>query len=246
MQKLLKSWLNCSSKQWVVGMVSALLLMSTFATFAPQVGAEEFRSIFNGKDLSGWKGDMTRWSVKDGAITGTTTKERALPHNQFLIWDGTVADFEFKAEFRLIGENNSGVQYRSQAIEGSGDFRIKGYQADIHAKPTYTGMLYDEGGRGIVAQRGQRVVVNDKGEKNVVAMTDAVVQEDLTKWTTIEIRAVGNRLVHSINGKVTVDITDKDTKNREFKGLLALQIHQGKPMVIQFRNLKIRNVVSKK
>jgi hypothetical protein len=189
---------------------------------------------------------MRRWSVKDGAITGTTTKERPLPYNQFLIWDGTVSDFEFKAEFRLMGENNSGVQYRSQAIEGSGDFRIKGYQADIHAKPAYTGMLYDEGGRGIVAQRGQRVVVNDKGEKSVVGKTDPVVQEDLTRWNTIEIRAVGNRLIHLINGKVTVDITDEDTKNREFKGLLALQIHKGKAMVIQFRNLKLRDIVAPK
>jgi hypothetical protein len=219
-----------------------LVTATSGAIFAPKVDAEEFRSIFNGKDLSGWKGDTTRWSVKDGAITGTTIKEKPLPHNQFLIWDGTVSNFEFKAEFRLIGENNSGVQYRSQAIQGAGDFRIKGYQADIHANPPYMGMLYDEGGRGIVAQRGQRVVVDDKGQKEVVGKTDAVVKEDLTKWNTIEIRAVGNRLVHSINGKVTVDITDQDTKNREFKGLLALQIHAGKPMVIQFRNLSLRNV----
>ncbi|MBT4694603.1 MAG: DUF1080 domain-containing protein [Planctomycetaceae bacterium] len=243
MQKIFDNTQSLAPKLLFVG---ALLLTSTFTVFAPRVGAEEFRSIFNGKDLSGWKGDMTRWSVKDGAITGTTTNERALPYNQFLIWDGTVDDFVFKAEFRLVGENNSGVQYRSQAIVGSGDFRIKGYQADIHAKPEYTGMLYDEGGRGIVAQRGQRVVVNDKGEKNVIATLGPVVQEDLTKWTTLEIRAVGNRLVHSINGKVTVDITDDDSKNREFKGLLALQIHRGKPMVIQFRNLKLLKVLSKK
>ena len=243
---MFKVMLNWSSKQLVVSTLCTLVVMSSFGVFALPVDAQEFRSIFNGKDLSGWKGDLTRWSVKDGAITGTTTKERPLPHNQFLIWDGIVTDFEFKAEFRLIGENNSGVQYRSQAIEGSGDFRIKGYQADIHAKPSYTGMLYDEGGRGIVAQRGQRVVVTDKGEKKVVDKTDPVVQEDLAEWTSIEIRAIGNRLVHSINGKITVDITDEDTKNREFKGLLALQIHQGKPMVIQFRNLKIRDVASKK
>jgi len=237
---------NCSPNRLVVNTLCSLVAASIFSVFAPQVDAQEFRSIFNGKDLSGWKGDMRRWSVKDGAITGTTTKERPLPYNQFLIWDGVVKDFEFKAEFRLIGDNNSGVQYRSQAIEGSGDFRIKGYQADIHAKPSYTGMLYDEGGRGIVAQRGQRVVVTDKGEKKVVAKTDPVVQEDLTKWNTIEIRAVGNRLIHLINGKVTVDITDEDTKNQEFKGLLALQIHRGQPMVIQFRNLKLRNGVTAK
>ena len=241
-----KAMVNWSPNRLVVSTFCSLVVTIIFAVFATQVNAQEFDSIFNGKDLSGWKGDMTRWSVKDGAITGTTTKEPALPYNQFLIWDGVVKDFEFKAEFRLIGENNSGVQYRSQVIEGAGDFRIKGYQADIHAKSTYTGMLYDEGGRGIVAQRGQRVVVTDKGEKNVVGKTDPAVQEDLTKWTSIEIRAVGNRLIHLINGKVTVDITDQETKNQEFEGLLALQIHRGKPMVIQFRKLQLRELESTK
>lgn len=243
---MVKVILERSSKQLVFSLLCGLAVIGTNGVFSSHLDAEEFRSIFNGKDLSGWKGDTTRWSVKDGAITGTTTKERPLPHNQFLIWDGTVSDFEFKAEFRLIGENNSGVQYRSQAIEGTGDYRIKGYQADIHSKPAYTGMLYDEGGRGIVAQRGQRVVVTEKGEKNVVGKTDSVVEEDLTKWTSIEVRAVGNRLVHLINGKVTVDITDQETKNREFKGLLALQIHAGNPMVIQFRKLQLREIAPRK
>jgi hypothetical protein len=224
MSRVILGW---SSKQLVFSTLCILVVISTADVFSTQVDAQEFRSIFNGKDLS-------------------TSKKRPLPHNQFLIWDGTVADFEFKAEFRLIGENNSGVQYRSQVIEGSGDFRIKGYQADIHSKASYTGMLYDEGGRGIVAQRGQRVVVTDKGEKNVVGKTDPAAQEDLTKWTSIEIRAVGNRLIHLINGKVTVDITDQETKNQEFKGLLALQIHAGKPMVIQFRKLQLRELVPTK
>ena len=238
---MVKFALKWSAKQTVINTLCAFVVIGTCAVFVIDSDAQEFRSIFNGKDLSGWKGDMTRWSVKDGAITGTTTKERPLPHNQFLILNDSVSDFEFKAEFRLIGDNNSSVQYRSQVIEGAGDFRVKGYQADIHAKPSYTGMLYDEGGRGIVAQRGQRVVVNDQGEKNVIAETDPVVKEDLTAWNTIEIRAVGDRLIHLINGKVTVDITDLDTKNREFKGLLALQIHAGGPMVIQFRKLKLRD-----
>jgi hypothetical protein len=243
MSKVILDW---SSKQLVFNTLCTLVVLSASVLLSTQLDAQEFRSIFNGKDLAGWKGDMTRWTVKDGAITGTTTKESPLAYNQFLIWDGTVGDFEFKAEFRLIGENNSGVQYRSQSIEGSGDFRIKGYQADIHSKSSYTGMLYDEGGRGIVAQRGQRVVVTDKGEKMVVGKTDPVVQEDLTKWNSIEIRAVGNHLIHVINGKVTVDITDQETKNQEFKGLVALQIHKGKPMVIQFRKLQLRELVPTK
>ena len=131
---MVKFALKWSAKQTVINTLCAFVVIGTCAVFVIDSDAQEFRSIFNGKDLSGWKGDMTRWSVKDGAITGTTTKERPLPHNQFLILNDSVSDFEFKAEFRLIGDNNSGVQYRSQVIEGAGDFRVKGYQADIHAK----------------------------------------------------------------------------------------------------------------
>ena len=58
------------------------------------VTGDEFVSIFNGKDLTGWKGDEALWSVEDGAITGTTTDETPIPYNKFIIWqDGEVDDF---------------------------------------------------------------------------------------------------------------------------------------------------------
>lgn len=214
--------------------------------YSGQLAAQEFKSLFNGKDLSGWSGDETLWSVQDGAITGTTTKENPLPHNKFLIWDGEVSDFTFKAQFRLVGNNNSGVQYRSQRFGQDTEFRVRGYQADIHANPPYTGMLYDEGGRGIVAQRGQKVTVNNDGKIEVTGKTSEVVEEDLGKWNSIEVTCVGNRLIHKINGKVTVDITDNDEKNREFAGLLALQIHAGAPMTIQFKDLQLKKTSKKK
>ena len=202
----------------------------------------EFTRIFNGKDLAGWSGTKSIWSVEDGAITGVTTKESPLKNNEFLVWDGKVADFEFKAEFRLKGNNNSGVQYRSAQFGEPSAFRVRGYQADIHGKPEFTGMLYDEGGRGIVAQRGQKVRVNKDAKIEVVGNTTEVVSVDLTQWTRIEIQAVGNRLVHKINGKTTVVITDDDEKNRDFEGIIALQVHQGAPMKIQFRNVMIKHI----
>ena len=223
-----------------------LMTAAILAITVSPLKADDFIRIFNGKDLTGWSGTPSIWSVQDGAITGVTTKESPLKNNQFLIWDGVVADFEFKAEFRLSGNNNSGVQYRSAQFGEVAAYRVRGYQADIHAKPEYTGMLYDEGGRGIVARRGQNVHVKPDGKMEIVGETSEAVAVDLTKWTAIEIRAVGNRLVHKINNQTTVIITDDDAKNRDFKGILALQVHQGSPMKIQFRNVMIRHLVKSK
>src|SRR3954471_13754221 len=125
----------------------------------------EFKSIFNGKDLSGWDGNPKFWSVKDGAITGQTTKENPTSHNTFLIWrDGKVDDFELHAKIRLVG-GNSGIQYRSKELP---DWVIGGYQADFDADNTYSGILYEERGRGIVAQRGQKLIIRDNGKPEVV------------------------------------------------------------------------------
>src|SRR5262245_35659542 len=101
------------------------------ATSGPPVqGAEEFRSLFNGKDLAGWDGDPKFWSVKEGAITGMTTPENPAKGNTFLIWrGGTLKDFELRLQFRIQG-GNSGVQYRSKDL---GKWVVSGYQADIDA-----------------------------------------------------------------------------------------------------------------
>src|SRR5919201_593824 len=112
-----------------------------------------FRSLFNGKDLAGWDGNPKFWSVKDGAITGQTTAENPLKENTFLIWrNGTVDDFELRLSYRLVG-GNSGVQYRSKDL---GNWVVAGYQADMEAGKKFTGILYEERGRGILAERGQK------------------------------------------------------------------------------------------
>ena len=78
----------------------ALLVLS------PYTQAQDFQSIFNGKDLSGWQGDKELRTVKDGVITGVTNKDAPIAHNKFIIWDGVVKDFTCKALFRLTWNNN--------------------------------------------------------------------------------------------------------------------------------------------
>lgn len=201
-----------------------------------------FISLFNGKDLTGWKGDKTLWSVEDGYITGKTKGPDHLKYNKFLIWDGKVADFVFECEFRLEGNNNSGIQYRSKHDKKRGDWVVVGYQADIHGNPQYTGMLYDEKGRGIIAKRGQQVVIGADGKKKVTVIEGKIEKLDLTKWHKLKIVAVGNRAQHFLNGALAADITDNQESERELEGVLAFQVHRGQAMKAQFRKIRLMKV----
>src|SRR5438105_273057 len=105
-----------------------------------------FKSIFNGKDLTGWDGNPKLWSVKEGTILGQTTVENPAKGNTFLIWtNGTVSDFELRCSFKIVpgddkGFANSGIQYRSKILD-PGNWVVGGYQADMEAGKTYTGIL---------------------------------------------------------------------------------------------------------
>lgn len=225
-------------------MLRSLLCLLCLTVTAPLQAKEEFVELFNGKDLTGWKVDERVWSVDDGLLTGKSPASAPkLTSNTFAIWeDGEVGDFELVAEFRLEGDNNSGVQYRAQPNPKNGPYSVIGYQADIHSAPEYTGMLYDEGGRGIAAQRGEQVVLKPEGKNDVKPLPGERKPVDLTEWTTIEVKAVGNRLIHKINGETTVDVTDEDSKNAEAKGLLGLQVHAGPPMKVQYRSVRLKDL----
>lgn len=221
-------------------MIRPAVLLLTVTACSLATAEDGFQQLFNGKDLNGWKGDQTLWSVEEGCITGKTNGPDHLKYNKFLIWEGTAADFEFRCEFRLEGENNSGVQYRSVHDEERGEFVCVGYQADIHANPPYTGMLYDEKGRGIIAKRGEKVVVAADGKKQTSKLPEEVGPIDLTRWHELTIIARGNRLIHKIDGVVTVDITDNQKSEAETDGVIAFQVHRGKAMKAQFRNVRLK------
>jgi putative heme-binding domain-containing protein len=197
--------------------------------------------IFDGKTLNGWEGDKDLWSVKDGVIVGTTHHKK-LKKNSFLIWQGgQVKDFHLSFEVKLEG-NNSGVQYRAEKMN-EWPWRLKGYQADIHPRPDYTAMLYSEAtGRGIVATRGNKVVVDEAtGKPEVVGKISDMTKLDLSQWHHMEIIAKGNRLVHKVDGVVAVDITDNH-KEKILEGLIGLQLHAGEPMKVWFRNLRLKSL----
>ena len=219
------------------------VLVVAFAAVAARAAEEGFVSLFNGKDLSGWEGDRRFWSVRDGFITGETTPQNPTQGNTFLIWRlGTVEDFELRLSYRLFG-GNSGVQYRSKDL---GNWVVGGYQADIEAGKRYTGILYEEKGRGVLAERGQKTVVDASGKVRVVgsvgdseAIQAAIRSED---WNDYVITARGNHLVQTINGHVTVDVTDEAADKRAMSGIVALQLHAGAPMRVQFRDIRLKRL----
>ena len=223
--------------------LAALLALCSFAS------ADE-KQLFNGKDLTGWKGQPEFWSVKDGAITGQTTKETPAKGNTFLIWqDGEVADFELTCQFKIVdadggakGFGNSGIQYRSKVVDPSYSV-VGGYQADFEVGKTYSGILYEEKGRGILASRGQKVVIHEGGKKEVtgeVGKSDEIQAAiKPADWNEYKIVAKGGHLQHFINGNMTVDVTDETAVGAK-TGILAFQLHAGAPMTVQFKNIVLK------
>jgi hypothetical protein len=232
---------------WVL-LVALVATVSTSNAFAAEKGKgkgqPEFKSIFNGKDLAGWEGDKALWSVQDGAITGTTTDEAPLAYNKFLIYKGGEVDnFVLRAKVRLIGNSNSGIQYRSKVRPDLGEYVVSGYQCDIHPTAANNGMLYEEKGRGIMAFHGQSAVILPNGDRK---LAETVVEEpapaELPKWHTYTIIARGNKLTHKINGKTVSVIVDHEKDARAMSGVLAFQVHRGPAMKVQLKDIQLKKL----
>ena len=219
-----------------------------------------FKSIFDGKSLDGWEGDPTYWSVQDGAIVGLITPETLLKANTFLIWQGgQPGDFELKAKFRISESGNSGINYRSEMVEGV-PFALKGYQADIDGKINYTGQNYEERKRTTLAYRGQKTKITpqenpsgnlrDYVERNAWKGLNVIEElgdrdELKTKiksedWNEIHIIAKGNVLKHYVNGILMSEVHDDDPANFSAKGYLGVQVHVGPPMKVEYKDLMLK------
>ena len=207
--------------------------------------------LFNGKDLDGWDGDPKLWSVKDGVIRGETTKENPARGNTFLIHKGAPAgDFDLRFSVRCSSTNNSGIQYRSRHVtEGNvrNKWVVRGYQGEIRNEddlPNVSGFIYDEGGkRGRLCLVGEQAVW-ENGKKTVTGQTCTAEQYKgafrVDGWNEYVVIAKGDRIRQFINGVPTVDFTDKEAGLALAEGVIALQLHAGSPMWVEFKDVRLK------
>lgn len=230
------SWVRTKCSNWVPGL--CMLLLATTQVIAQD--SPKGKSLFDGKSLTGWSGVPGLWSVQDGAITGKSSADAPLKNNTFLVYEKPIKDFELTCEFKITG-GNSGIQYRSKVLDQE-KFIVGGYQADI-ATNQYMGINYEEKGRGIIATRGQIVTIDEKGNKIVIGSCgdpkELETKFNLSDWNKYKVIAKGNVCMHLINDHLMSMVIDNQVEKRSFEGVLALQLHTGPPMTIQFKNIML-------
>ncbi len=213
-----------------------LLAVSSALAAQPEEG---FVSMFNGKDLTGWEGKPGWWYVEDGAITSQSTPEKPCTKCNYLMWrGGKPGDFELRLEYKLAG-GNSGIQFRSRELP---DWDTFGYQADMEAGAQWTGCLFEHE-RGGVAMRGEKVEIDESGKKTVTPLCDPKELLRHVKpndWNEYRIIARGPEITLVINGVVMARAIDRQKGKAAKDGIIALQMHPGPPMKVQFRNLRIK------
>jgi hypothetical protein len=211
---------------------------------------EGMKKIFNGENLDGWEGDTRLWKVVDGVIRGETTADAQTQGNTFLVWkDGKLEDFELRIKFK-IDHGNSGIQYRSELLPAKEDAQnkwvVKGYQAEVENTPGKAGFLYHEKGRAFLNNVGDKVEIGEDGKPKVVGQLgkkDEIAKTyNKSDWNEYVIRCEGNHVQHWLNGFQTVDLTDNDVKGRCMSGILALQIHAGPPMWVEFKDIRLKQL----
>ena len=178
---------------------------------------ETFTPLFDGKTLQGWHTlPGGTWEVKDGLIVGASPKSEG--RHGLLVSDGTYDDFVVRVKFRVI-QGNSGFYFRSEKVGGA--VGVHGFQAEVDRSVATSG-LYETGGRAWVRQ------------------PDAKVMADLYKpgqWSEMTVTAVGRYVAVDLNGKKTVELHDDPGR---LKGHIALQLHGGMDMDVQFKDIEIR------
>lgn len=230
---------------------SILLLLGGLAagchSLQPGPARDGFESLFDGRTLDGWRGqDMSFWSIEDGAITGTIAPDHAPELNQYLVWQGGLLDdFELKLTFRMRSTNsplvNGGFQFRSRRLP-NGD--VAGYQVDNNYGQPWKARLYDEFGRHNLALQGERTVFDREGGKHTgpLPLEPGAADFRLEEWHEYHLIAQGRNLALRVNGKPIAEVTDNDDDSFEPLGLLALQLHTGPPMKVQFKDIRLKRL----
>jgi hypothetical protein len=203
---------------WLLG-TCALAVLSCAANADEDDG---FITLFDGKSLAGWEGNLDVFRIQDGAIVGGSLKT-PVSRNEYLCTKQEYTDFELRLQFRIRGaDTNAGIQIRSQRVPDSNE--MIGYQADVGQD--YWGCLYCE--------RRHKLLAGPTPEQQAkICNADG--------WNQYVIRCEGRRIRLWMNGHQTVDYIEADEAIPQ-TGVIGLQIHQGPPAQAQYKEIKIREL----
>ena len=228
-------------------LVRRSLSIAALFTLSPVALAQDegWMRPLDGNSLEAWHGDGIHWTLTDGELVGRSTAELPLKASTYLVWQGDMpADFELECQWQIHG-GNSGIQYRSQVVDGQTD--MAGFQADMDADNSYTGVLYEGLGRSLMSARGESVEWNPSGRKLLATSPAperlrAAIRDG--EWNEYRIEARGTRVRHWINGLLMSDVTDGDASRFRRDGQMAIQLHAGPPMEVRYRDMKVRAIRS--
>lgn len=219
----------------VVGLIIVVVFLVSAAESADKV-------LFNGKDLEGWDGAAGWWFVEDGALTSQSTPEKPCKQCNYLVWQGgKPSNFELNCDFKLSASANSGIQIRSETRP---DWDTFGYQADMTGDGGLVGFVYHHK-RGLIAGRGEKVIISPDGKKTVQSIGKP---EELIKnfkkgdWNKYRIVCLGPEITLYVNDVLMCQFADNDATQSAASGIIALQMHPGPPMKVQFKNIVLKEL----
>jgi hypothetical protein len=201
----------------------AVMLWGGLITTA-QTSVSNFKNLFNGKDLTGWKqlNGKAKYTIQNGEIVGTTVFGEP---NSFLVTEKDYGDFILELEFKVDSTMNSGIQFRSESKPDFKNGRVHGYQFEIDPSPrAWTGGIYDEARRDWLYQM----------DLNPAAKTSFKQGQ----WNKCRVECIGNNIRTWVNGTPAAYVIDNMTP----KGFVALQVHSINKKEDEGRQIRWRNI----
>jgi len=215
----------CNMKKILLYVIA--LQLSVFGVPAQTPQKVEWKNLFNGKDLNGWKqlNGRASYSVQNSEIIGTTVFNEP---NSFLATEQEYGNFILELELLVDTSMNSGIQIRSLSKPDYQNGRVHGYQVEVDpAARAWSGGLYDEARRGWLYP----LELNSAAKK--------VFKNN--RWNKFRIECFGHTIRTWVNGIPAAHVVDAETP----KGFIALQVHSinnakqaGKQ--IRWRNIRIK------
>ena len=199
---------------------SAILSIFTFTSLGlltNMASAQSWEPLFNGKDLTGWHTQPGgEWKVVDGVIVGTSASSER--RHGLLVSDRELTNFILRAKFR-VHEGNSGLYFRAE--ETDTNVAVRGFQAEVD-RSSAVGGLYETAMRGWVRKPDPDVI------ENIVTHGE---------WVSITVTAIDDDVTVSLNGTTVTELLgDKESLK---KGRIALQLHGGQNMHVEFKDIAV-------